>query len=113
MTIMQSRPKPVIYIAFANDLEHAERNLSGLAVESANIQGALHDLCDQDASWELVPNADCTPAKLVAPFYSDRVGSFITEDTRTQIKSCSKQIRVATGQPVLQFLRSSLQSKRR
>jgi hypothetical protein len=73
---MQNRPKPVIYIAFANDLEHPEHNLSGLAVESANINAALRDLCDQDASWELFPNADCTPAKLVEPFYSNRVAIF-------------------------------------
>jgi WD40 repeat protein len=78
--------KPIIYIAFANDLENPERNLAALAQEKENIETAIRGgpetagqqnrLAELLNSWDLIAQTNCTPRELTEPFYSNRVAIF-------------------------------------
>src|ERR1035438_542899 len=77
--------KPIIYIAFANDRVHAEKEL-GLAQERDNIEAAIKGnpetigqrdrLADLLNSWDLIATDDLTPRSLTEPFYTNRVAIF-------------------------------------
>ena len=77
--------KPILYIAFANDLQNPGRNLASLTQERANIEAAIRDtpgasqqdrLEDLLKSWDLIANDDLTPRSFTQPFYSNRVAIF-------------------------------------
>ncbi len=68
--------KPVIYLAFANDLTTKSRNLQSLEPERQSITQALEPITHPDASWQLKISWDATPTKLVEPFYRDDVTIF-------------------------------------
>ncbi len=78
--------KPIIYIAFANDLQDPGRKLSSLGDEQANIEAAIRDVPGASQQedrldellqrWELVATDDLTPRSLTQPFYSNRVAIF-------------------------------------
>ena len=77
--------KPIIYIAFANDRVHAEKEL-GLAQERDNITAAIKGnpettgqrdrLADLLNSWDLIATDNLTPRSLTEPFYTNRVAIF-------------------------------------
>lgn len=73
---MAEPPKPILFIAFANDVENPERNLGGLHGEFANIQAAFASVTGADDSCELLMNEACTGEGLVEPFYRNQVVIF-------------------------------------
>jgi hypothetical protein len=70
------RLKPILFIAFANDVENPAENLEGLRREYANIQAAFAFYAGGDGSCELLTNAACTGDGLVEPFYRNQVVIF-------------------------------------
>jgi hypothetical protein len=70
---MSTRPRPILYIAFANDLENPARSLSGLTLEAANIQSAL---TGPDGPWQILIEPACTSEKLVTAFATNQVTIF-------------------------------------
>lgn len=73
---MAEPPKPILFIAFANDLENPERNLGGLHSEFDNIHAAFSSVTGADDSCELLMNDACTGEGLVEPFYRNQVVIF-------------------------------------
>ncbi len=73
---MTAPPKPILFIAFANDLENPERNLGGLHSEFDNIHAAFSSVTGADDSCELLVNDACTGESLVEPFYRNQVVIF-------------------------------------
>lgn len=73
---MADPPKPILFIAFANDVEDPARNLAGLQGEFANIQAAFASVTGADDSCELLAHEGCTGEGLVEPFYRNQVVIF-------------------------------------
>jgi len=77
--------KPIVYIAFANDRVHADKEL-GLAKERDNIRAAIKGtpettggrdrLADLLNSWDLIATDNLTPRSLTEPFHTNRVAIF-------------------------------------
>ncbi len=73
---MADPPKPILFIAFANDVENPARNLTGLQGEFDNIRAAFASVTAADDSCELLAHVACTGEGLVEPFYRNQVVIF-------------------------------------
>jgi hypothetical protein len=73
---MAEPPKPILFVAFANDVEDPARNLAGLHGEFANIKAAFASVTGADDSCELLAHEGCTGEGLVEPFYRNQVVIF-------------------------------------
>lgn len=118
--------KPIIYIAFANDLQDPGRRLSGLAQEQANIEAAIRDTPGTNAGedrlqellqrWDLIATDDLTPRSLTQPFYSNRVAIFHygghASPEALLLQSEDGSNVVASSQTIIPFLREQAASLR-
>jgi hypothetical protein len=73
---MAAPPRPILFIAFANDVENPARNLTGLRSEFENIRAAFASVTGADDSCELLAHEECTGEGLVEPFYRNQVVIF-------------------------------------
>ena len=73
---MADPPKPILFIAFANDVENPAHNLTGLRGEFENIRAAFASVTGVDDSCELLAHEACTGEGLVEPFYRNQVVIF-------------------------------------
>ena len=73
---MPNHPRPILFVAFANDLTNPARNLSGLEREFVSIEAAFATVAGEDRPYVLLPNRKCTAEGLVEPFYTNQVTVF-------------------------------------